>query len=331
MTTHVAAIVGLCICCLIALLHLPGAHGFAQPRNSQQTAKYQPSPTPPSSTSLHVFKWPTLPSLSYPIKTEKSASIGERNGLDSDYPWRFEGRFIFRPSLVRISNEVQPQSANLLSLFGYSLGGSVVLEYDISPVGPYREYVTMGGVVSLGKVDVGEPGSMDERRLGLGQWGTNLYVSTQVAEDVCQYVWGVPAQVADIDFVQTGDNLADKFDVGRNSRGQPKFTLSGWKNTCIVESDETSQRYGNIPIFWTPTIKALWAPFLFQFGKQSANEKQLLPLHKLRLSASALRLKRCQRFQSEGESAGGEIPLGVALVVDNVLIEIGERLVSSNL
>ena len=119
-----------------------------------------------------------------------------------------------------------------------------------------------------------------------------------------------------------------------------KFVLSGWGNARILgdgdgEGDgarNARRRYGNVPIFWTPTIKALWAPILLPLGgKRSGGEdettsggreEELLPLHKLRLSASsALRLRRCRRMRS-----AGEVPLGFALVVDNVLIEIRERI-----
>jgi len=228
-----------------------------------------------------------------------------------------------------------------------------VLEYDVSPVGPYTEYVTMGGVVGLGKVDVGDNDIIvDGRTLGVGQWGTNLYVSTQVAEDVCQNVWGVPAQVADIEFTNEGKTLVDGTDdddddddvgsiQGGGARGaqKRKFQLSGWDNARISNVDANSKRYGNIPIYWTPTIKALWAPLLFPGGEkpmttttEEKEERKLLPLHKLRLSASALRLKRCKRTVSSTTTTreGGEIPLGLTLVVDNVLIEIGER-VAGNL
>lgn len=209
----------------------------------------------------------------------------------------------------------------------------------------------MGGVVGLGKVDVGGSGGSDdgalppavvvERTLGIGQWGTDLYVSTQVAEDVCRVVWGVPAQVADIEFVEEGSVLADGPDDNEkenNRKKKKKFTLSGWGNARVLNNgsegeDESAaaKRYGNIPILWTPTIKALWAPFLFPGGsgltRTTETGSLLLPLHKLRLSASALRIKRCERIRTE-TTAADEIPLGLALVVDNVLIEIGERVTS---
>lgn len=327
----------ICSCWFILLL----LHKSSRVEGFQQISHHLHSIVLPySTTSIQAFKWPTLPTFTpdFPQTTndDKKASIGERNGIDPDYPWRFEGRFIFRPSLVRISNDddaIQPpQSVNLLSLFGYSLGGSVVLEYDVSPVGPYREYVTMGGVVGLGKVNIGDDDiNINKRTLGIGQWGTNLYVSTQVAEDVCQYVWGVPAQVADIEFLESGDTLADGPDDDSEKKkmnnNRKSFVLSGWDNARILDESNvlSSNRYGNIPIYWTPTIKALWAPILLP-GISNDEQEQLLPLHKLRLSASAIRLKRCQRIQSTKE--GDEVPLGLALVVDNVLIEIGERITS---
>ena len=260
-----------------------------------------------------------LPSLTagWPFSASASASVGERNGLDSDYPWRFEGRFIFRPSLVRVPNaaDAAPKSARLLQLFGYSLGGSVVLEYDISPVGPYREYVDMGGLVALGGVDVGSENRLDSRSLVLGQWGSNLYVSTEVAEDVCRQVWGVPAEVAKIDFEESGSRIIDGPDGDEHEDG-PNFFLRGWQNTRMVEEKEDNRSFP-IPVYWTPTIKALWAPLLLPGG----SDQNSLPLHRLRLSASRIRIKPCARRQPKD----GEVPLGLALVVDNALIEIAER------
>ncbi len=84
-------------------------------------------------------------------------------------------------------------------------------------------------------------------------------------------------------------------------------------------------------------IKALWAPILLLLGgKRSGGEDEttsggreegLLLLHKLRLLAFALRLRRCRRMRP---AQGGEVPLGFALVVDNVLITIGERIAPSS-
>jgi len=284
------------------------------------------------STALHVIQWPFFQ------QTEpKSTSIRNENGLDPNYPWRFEGRFIFRPALVRVpsNDDDLPPCSKLLSLFGYTLGGSVVLEYDVSPVGPYREYVNMGGVVALGQVNIAE--SVDDTNqmtyLGLGQWGTNLYVSTQEADDVCKEVWGVPSALADIEFDEDGKILCDGPDETSEKGTRKQFNLSGWDNTRILPKGtriDSVKSFGNIPIFWTPTIKALWAPISFQFNGSTDNIKsdKRLPVHKLRLSASALRLKKCKRLQHQSSD---EIPIGLVLVVDNVLIEIGRRVTSGSI
>ena len=290
---------------------------------------YQAYALTTTTSSLQAFKRPTLSNpFDNVVNDEIIVDKSQRNGLDPNYPWRFEGRFIFRPSLVRVSSS-SAQATTLLSLFGYTLGGSVILEYDISPVGPYTEYVVMGGLVALGNVDIG-----NERRgiLGLGQWGTNLYVSTQIAENICKQVWGVPAQVATINLNESGEVLVDG-----SLDSNDGFILSGWENARLLKNNNddnnAAKRYGNIPIYWTPTIKALWAPLLFpgEFGtnkKEKDEESLLLPLHKLRLSASAVRLNKCRRIISNNLQIKGneEVPLGIALVVDNVLIEISKRI-----
>jgi len=263
-----------------------------------------------------------LPSLAAGWPFSASTTVGERNGLDSDYPWRFEGRFIFRPSLVRVPDaaDAAPKSASLIQLFGFSLGGSVALEYDVSPVGPYREYVDMGGLVALGGVDVGIENRLDSRSLVLGQWGSNLYVSTKVAEDVCRQVWGVPAEVANIDFEESGSRIIDGPDCDKQEEGPNFFCLRGWQNTRMVEDNRdkrSSYFFRRIPVYWTPTIKALWAPLLLSGG----SDQNCLPLHRLRLSAGQIQIKPCARPQPKD----GEVPLGLALVVDNALIEIAER------
>ena len=112
-----------------------------------------------------------------------------------------------------------------------------------------------------------------------------------------------------------------------------KFVLSGWGNARILGdgngegngSRNARRRYGNVPIFWTPMIKALWVPILLPLGgKRSGGEDEtrsgdreegLLLLHKLRLLALALRLRRCRQMRP---AQGGEVPLGFALVVHNV-------------
>ena len=96
-----------------------------------------------------------------------------RNGADASYPWSFSGRFWFRPALVRAPPEdALPDGVSAVAALGWTLGGVVTLEYDESPVGAYREYVTMGALVT--------------KRGAVGQWGSRLCVSTPTAEAVCR-------------------------------------------------------------------------------------------------------------------------------------------------
>lgn len=246
--------------------------------------------------------------------TRPAAASGQQddgaNGVDPAYPYLFDGRLWFRPAIVRVPEEM-PAGLAPISLFGYSIGGVVSLEYDASPVGPYREYVTMGALVT--------------KRGAVGQWGSRLFVSTQPAEEVCQRVWGVPAEVAAIDFVEDGDALrvdAPPPLLKLPGAPSPSIAVSGWRSTR--SSSDGGTRRGALPVLWTPTIKALWAPLIPFAATDSATA---LPLHKLRLSAKSLRVH--MSLQTPSEMLGWPLPVGLS--VDGVRIEIGPRLATESL
>ena len=54
------------------------------------------------------------------------------SGAEAD-GWRFEGRFVFAPQLVRVPDD--PPDAYIVNVFGWTLGGVVALQYDTSLVG----------------------------------------------------------------------------------------------------------------------------------------------------------------------------------------------------
>jgi hypothetical protein len=60
------------------------------------------------------------------VVVRATAPQDELNGLDADYPWRFDGRLWFRPALVRSSDSL-PEGLSALSLFGWTIGGVVAL------------------------------------------------------------------------------------------------------------------------------------------------------------------------------------------------------------
>jgi len=231
------------------------------------------------------------------------------NGVDEAYPYLFEGRLWFRPAIVRVPEQLPP-SVQSINLFGYSIGGVVSLEYDESPVGPYYEYVTMGSLVY--------------KRGFLGQWGSRLFVSTQPAEEVCRRIWEVPAEQAEISFVDGGALRVQAAPPLETDQGVTPISVQGWQRTRSSHGD--AKRVGALPILWTPTIKALWAPFSVTLElpqpSSTAQQATALPLHKLRLSASSLRLQWCPQMPSD--LLGTPLPLGLS--VDGVRIEIGPEL-----
>ncbi|KAL3943765.1 MAG: hypothetical protein SGBAC_002188 [Bacillariaceae sp.] len=235
------------------------------------------------------------------------------NGLDPEYPWSFTGRLVFRPALTPVPSGPDdprpPSSVTILNLFGWTLGGTVALEYDESPVGPYREYVSMGSIVF--------------KRGAIGQWGSKLFVNTKPAEVVCQKTWSVPAALANIDFDEDStDSLMVQSAPNVLAPETQNIVVSGWKSTRLLgENPASSKRYPKqgLPVFWTPSIKALWAPFVPLPSAEDDTSK--LPLHRLRLSASAIRLTLCP--QKPSDDLGIPIPIG--LLVDNVLIEISRE------
>ena len=228
----------------------------------------------------------------------------EENGVDAAYPWRFDGRLWFRPALVRMPEEPLPGNVAAVGLFGWTVGGVVCLEYDVSPVGPYREYVTMGSLVT--------------KRGALGQWGSRLFVSTRQAEEVCQRVWAVPAEVRDITFEEAGDALrvtsAPALSAAAEGAAPGAISVEGWLGTRSAV--DRSPRRGGLPVLWTPSIKALWAPLLPL--PPTGGSESALPLHDLRLSASSLRLHLCA--QEASQELGTPLPLGLS--VDGLRIEI---------
>lgn len=254
-----------------------------------------------------------LPDIFANPRFSAKAVASEENGVDPDnYPWRFDGRVWFRPALVRAPTEPLPAGVSAVSLFGWTVGGVVALEYDESPVGPYREYVTMGAVVS--------------KRGALGQWGSRLFVSTKQAEEVCVRVWDVPAEVRTIEFAEDGRGLCVEappaLEASDEALRPGPIRVSGWAATRSTTKADAPLR-GGIPIMWTPSIKALWAPLVPlpppPAGDSAAADS--LPTHGLRLSASSLRLHLC------GQASSTElgVPLPIGLSVDDVRIEISRE------
>mmetsp|Transcript_66963 Transcript_66963/g.183675 ORF Transcript_66963/g.183675 Transcript_66963/m.183675 type:complete len:186 (-) Transcript_66963:676-1233(-) len=83
--------------------------------------------TPGYALVSHPLAAPPRASFAAARAAPRLCSGDERNGLDADYPWRFEGRLWFRPALVRARPESLPEGVSPVALFGWTVGGVVAL------------------------------------------------------------------------------------------------------------------------------------------------------------------------------------------------------------
>jgi hypothetical protein len=209
-------------------------------------------------------------------------------------------------------------------MFGWTLGGTVVLEYDESPVGKYREYVDLGGLAIINHRT--SPTSSKQRWM-IGQYGSRLAVSTQTAEKLCQQVWDLTAEPADIRLINDSPEGSNAVTLLTNKMtGRRVLAVQGWE-ILRRDEDSDSQSLRSLPLLWTPKIKAIWTP-LISLGTSPQNSDikvdakcSTLPLHRLRISGNVKIL--LNQFQSAG--AQENIPLGFDIALQNMLIEISPQ------
>jgi len=232
---------------------------------------------------------------------------------DVTYPWQFTGRLWFRPALVKAPPDTAlPDGVICLSLFGWTVGGSIALQYSDSPVlatPEYHEFVRMGGLVT--------------KRGAFGLWGSRLYVSTQEAQADNIGIWGVPAEAASIEYEESGRFLRVDVPPPLEDHGNdpPIIKLSGWQATRTdqrlrMEGWDAIHPFGTLPMMWTPHIKVIWSPLVLIPNSDGVP----LLTRPLRLSASSLRLHVCAQLPSRDLG----VPSPVGLTVDGLRIEIGD-------
>lgn len=289
--------------CSLWLVVLLAYHG------QEAAAWCLPNHRPPHVTPHHRASAAPASVLAAASPTTHTEAADEKasyvNHAEEDYLWKFTGRCLFRPALVRLDDETIPSNSDLfvLHLFGWTLGGTVVLEYDESPVGPYHEYVKLGGLAVQWHPVGG---------LMVGQYGSHLYVNEAHAQVLCESVWNLPAERAVIALQDPGDRIAIRQENGN------RFVVTGWNGVRNVPGFDFSR----VPLLWTPSIKAIWTRFWPPLlAKQRDDEPNALALHRLRLSGTA-RLG----WSTAKRTDDGAIPLGFDLCVDRLLIEISKQL-----
>ena len=99
----------------------------------------------------------------------------------------------------------------------------------------------------------------------------------------------MPAETAEIEFAERGESLrVDRPPPPSGPASAAQIRVGGWQR---ARSGGEALR-GGLPVLWTPQIKALWAPLVLP-SAAAEGEAEPLALHRLRLSATSLRLQWC--------------------------------------
>lgn len=261
--------------------------------------------------ALPFILWQSLCSITLgwsALSRKPSTRFVGSNTPDAQYPWCFTGRAIYRPALVRLDDSSVPSGLFVFNVGGWTLGGYVALEYDESPVGPYREFVTLGGLAC----------SVHSRKLMMGQYGTSLCVNKISAKRICEQIWEIPAELASIEFVAEGERPEITILETTPSKPNKRFRVQGWKN---LQHRSSERNFRDLLLLWTPRIKSIWTQIFFGF---TDTDMQKRPLHQLRLSGNAALL-----WSGWKQSSRSEVTLGIDLVIRNILIEISPSLKTS--
>lgn len=126
----------------------------------------------------------------------------------------------------------------LLSAAGCTLGGIFCIEYDDSPIGPYREVAILSSLVAGCRSSAFLP----LLPLSIGAWASHIFVDSNDAAEYGARYWGLPTTVMPIHFEkkESDDDVAlmmarSSCDVMFSNAG---IKVSGW-NCCEVSNGES--------------------------------------------------------------------------------------------
>lgn len=115
-----------------------------------------------------------------------------------DAPWVFKGRALYQLQLVPVeeAKKYVPPELNLVSLFGYTLGGFYLARYEDSPVGKFDELVTIAGIVW------NPPTS--------SAWAARVYVNNSEARDHGVWRVGLPSRLVSFTALDSASSAAQQ-------------------------------------------------------------------------------------------------------------------------
>ena len=168
--------------------------------------------------------------------------------------------------------------------------------------------------------NVGMPAELADIRLFEGD------SASEEEEEAPRYSQRLAVQVVAPTAAPSPEDGGGNEDVENRRRQQ--IVVTGWSNTRIASRDDgPSDRKGGFEILWTPTTKTLWVPLPSFFrsvdsvARRSPPGRKMMPLHRLRVSASDWRL--CLGGDPLSDDGAESIALPFGVVADNVRIEIG--------
>jgi len=161
-------------------------------------------------------------------------------------PWIFRGKALYQLHLVKVSEakKTVPSDLQLVSLFGYTLGGVYLARYSESPCGAFDELVVLGGLVWNKPLSCA--------------WASRVYVNNEEARKHGVKTCGLPSRRADFKYpAETGGGREDG---GREKEKKKKkqlrslatILLPGFGNlqTMSASSDSKDSRNGKTHRPW---------------------------------------------------------------------------------
>ena len=144
----------------------------------------------------------------------------------------------------------------MVSIGGYTLGGIFCVEYEDSPIGPYREVAVLSSLmIRLPSIHTNNNNGLFSLLPAIGAWASHIFVTAESAAQYGQEFWGLPATVTPIEFLSEDDHdgsmAVSSLDKGERS-SHPALLFSdqtiqfhGWEKTSTLKNDKNRQHEGN--------------------------------------------------------------------------------------